>query len=188
MQLYILAWLQIKSCYRSRCAGHTGRACTAVSLAVYCLQPSTVENPSELTGPLHTNMKLLLVVRTLLSTMSYLRYYKHLEISQKANGSWNMISCCKLEKKSFAGVISALSFVMCWIWIDKEEYPGHSLPEPVCYGCIRKRATKSTPTGALLHQVAHTGSAHPLICLHINSESCSSARGETVCLNTGSDI
>lgn len=59
--------------------------------------------------------------------------------------------------------------------------------ETVCYCCIRERATKSAPTGPLLHQVAHC-SAYPLICLAINSERRSSARGETVCLNTGLDI
>lgn len=93
--------------------------------------------------------------------MSYLRYYKHLRISQKANGGWNMISCCKLRQKKKKKRICwcnfwLWAFVMCWIWIDKEKYPGHSLPQTVCYHCIRKRATKSAPTGALLHRAART--------------------------------
>lgn len=60
-----------------------------------------------------------------------------------------------------------LKFNRC-IWISNKEYPGHSLWQPVCYCCIRgwretererqlekkKGATKSAPTGRLLHQVA----------------------------------
>lgn len=86
MQLYILVWSQKFSIDQGVLPSQTNPV-WLVSLAFYCLwwdkQYGRVENPSQMTGPLHIDIKLLLVGWTLLSTMSHLRYYKRVEILQR---------------------------------------------------------------------------------------------------------
>lgn len=65
------------------------QTCTAISAAFSIVCGGTnkngrAENPSELTGPLHPNIKLLLVAWTLLSTRCHLKYNMQLEILPRA--------------------------------------------------------------------------------------------------------